>query len=141
MSEQNPSEKSAASDPHVAQAWAQAPDKFENYIAEKLKSYAEQNIASALEFVQRLGEAQTFQDVIQISDRIHADAVAVVRRTGKTVQRDLHQGRRGRADHAVSHAVLNCRIGPELTRRVTGRRAATPTLSGVCICLIAAWFG
>ena len=44
----------------------QAHDAFEDFISEKLKNYAEQNIAAALEFVRRLNDAKTFQDVIQI---------------------------------------------------------------------------
>ena len=66
LTDQNPSEELLASETHLAQAWAEAPEKFENYIAEKLKSHAEQNIAAALEFIQQLGEAKTFQDVVQI---------------------------------------------------------------------------
>ena len=48
------------------QTLAQAHDEFEDFISEKLKSYAEQNIAAALEFVRLLNEATTFQAVIQI---------------------------------------------------------------------------
>ena len=44
----------------------QSHDEFENFVSAKLKSYAEQNIAEALEFLRRLNEAKTFQDVIQI---------------------------------------------------------------------------
>ena len=67
MTDQNPTDEASANEePSLVRAWAQDPNKFETYIAEKLKSYAQQNIASALEFVQRLGEAKTFQDVIQI---------------------------------------------------------------------------
>ena len=44
----------------------QAHDAFDDFISEKLKSYAEQNIAAALEFVRRLNDAKTFRDVIQI---------------------------------------------------------------------------
>jgi len=50
----------------VEQTLVQSHDEFENFVSAKLKSYAEQNIAEALEFVRRLNEAKTFQDVIQI---------------------------------------------------------------------------
>jgi hypothetical protein len=50
----------------VEETLVQAHDAFEDFISEKLKSYAEQNIAAALEFVSWLNEAKTFQDVIQI---------------------------------------------------------------------------
>jgi hypothetical protein len=67
MTDQKTSDDAPANEePSLVKAWAQDPNKFEAYIAEKLKSYAQQNIASTLEFVQRLGEAKTFQDVIQI---------------------------------------------------------------------------
>ncbi len=56
----------AAEQPAVGETLLQAQDAFEDFISTKLKSYAEHNIAAALEFVSRLHEAKTFQDVIQI---------------------------------------------------------------------------
>jgi hypothetical protein len=66
-----PDQKALAESPVKAEdtfeeTLVQAHDAFEDFISEKLKNYAEQNIAAALEFVRRLNDTKTFQDVIQI---------------------------------------------------------------------------